>query len=182
VSVCPRSRRNWTRFWGWGGGFFGGRDALSLELKRSESGSVVSRVLSRLRFSVENIGLRVFSLIGDIWGGGDEGGVVTASSSSCDSPEKIVEFLREGLEDIVIVTEDSRMTRSSLSSFSTSPVVLAWLLLSRQNRVGARYSSPSQARRTFLAYVFMKRPLMEVESAWQLRDVRGCIGLPFVAI
>ena len=71
----------------------------------------------------ENVGLRGLMFGGVICncatGGGEDGGVmVEVLSSSCDSSEKIVLFLRDG-EDDRAATEVSRMARSRLSSQSS---------------------------------------------------------------
>ena len=70
----------------------------------------------------EKVGFRGLTCGGVSWrtGGGDDGGVIVlVPSSSCDSREKMVLFLRDGEEDSA-ATLVSRMARSRLSSISNT--------------------------------------------------------------
>jgi hypothetical protein len=69
-----------------------------------------------------------------------------------------VEFFRDGLEETV--AEDSRMARSRLLS-SFSSVTFGF---STHGRLATGKSSPSHARRTFLAYVLIIKPLKALVS------------------
>ena len=113
-----------------------------LELITSLRGSDSSNAASRFRFKKEKVGLRALAGGGEMRGGGDDGGVTVASSF--DSCEKMVEFLRDGLDEFA--TDAARIALASTSFPSSSVTVLG----STRRRLIVWRSSPSQTRRTFL--------------------------------